>query len=82
MTIIFGRFSSLLNFPPFPLQAAPLPSGNVQDQHILQLIYVLHLVQILLTTDQFSSKKKKEEEDICDQDVQRENTGSQFKISA
>ena len=36
-------------------QAAPLPSGNVQDQHILHLLYVLHLVQILLTTDQFTS---------------------------
>ena len=58
-----------------------MPSGNVQDQHILQLIYVLHLVQILLTTDQFSSKKKKKEEEdgICDQDVGRENTGTQFK---
>ena len=52
-----------------------MPSGNVQDQHILQLIYVLHLVQILLTTDQFTCKKK---EEGCDEDG-RENTGKIFK---
>ena len=34
--------------------AAPLPSGNVQDQHLLRLIYLVHLVQIMITTDQFS----------------------------
>ena len=36
-------------------QAAPLPSGNIQDAHILRLVYVIHLVQILLTTDRFSN---------------------------
>jgi hypothetical protein len=33
-------------------QAAPLPSGNIQDANILRLVYVAHIVQILLTTDQ------------------------------
>ena len=32
--------------------AAPLPSGNIQDAHILRLTYIAHIVQILLTTDQ------------------------------
>ena len=43
---------------------AMLPSGNVQDQHVMHLIYVLHLVQIMLTTDQFSilSEEDMEEE--------------------
>ena len=36
-------------------QAAPLPSGNIQDAHILRLAYIVHLVQILLTTDRFSN---------------------------
>ena len=36
-------------------QAAPLPSGNIQDAHILRLVYIIHLVQILLTTDRFSN---------------------------
>ena len=36
-------------------QAAPLPSGNIQDAHILRLVYIVHLVQILLTTDRFSN---------------------------
>ena len=35
--------------------AAPLPSGNAQDQHLLKLVYLVHLVQIMITTDQFSS---------------------------
>ena len=39
-------------------QAAPLPSGNAQDQHLLRLLYVVHLVQILLTTDQFTCRKE------------------------
>jgi E3 ubiquitin-protein ligase UBR2 len=42
-------------------QAAPLPSGNVQDKHILHLLFVVHLVQILLTTDQFTCRKNKKE---------------------
>ena len=36
-------------------QAAPLPSGNIQDAHILRMVYTIHLVQILLTTDRFSN---------------------------
>ena len=35
--------------------AGNFPSGNVQDQHLLKLIYIVHLVQIMLTTDQFSN---------------------------
>lgn len=35
--------------------AAHLPLGNVQDQHLLRLVYIMHLVQIMITTDQFSS---------------------------
>ena len=37
--------------------AAHLPLGNVQDQHLLRLIYLVHLVQIMITKDQFSSSK-------------------------
>lgn len=36
-------------------QPAPLPACNIQDMHILHLVFLLHLVQILLTTDQFSN---------------------------
>ena len=46
-------------------QAAPLPSGNIQDAHILRLVYVLHIVQILLTTDRFSNDQLSEDTD-CD----------------
>lgn len=35
-------------------QAAQLPLGTVQDQHLLRLVYMVHLVQIMITTDQFS----------------------------
>lgn len=35
--------------------AAPLPSANIQDQHILWLTFQAHLTQILLSTDEFSS---------------------------
>jgi len=35
--------------------SAPLPAGNVQDLHILRLVYLMHLCQILLTTDKFTS---------------------------
>ncbi len=42
-------------------QAAPLPACNSQDKNILQLLYLAHLVQILLTTDQFSTEEKKAE---------------------
>ena len=35
--------------------SAPLPAGNIQDLHILRLVYVMHLCQILLTTDKFST---------------------------
>ncbi len=41
--------------------AAALPSANVQDQHILQLLLLVHLVQILLTTDQFTTPPDSEE---------------------
>ncbi len=41
-----------------------LPSGNIQDRHLLQLVFVVHLVQIMLTTDQWSSlKEEKEDQD-------------------
>jgi E3 ubiquitin-protein ligase UBR2 len=43
-------------------QAAPLPSANIQDKHIFHLVYILHLVQILLTTDQFSIDDEEDEE--------------------
>ena len=44
--------------------SAPLPAGNIHDSHILRLVYVLHLVQILLTTDRFSrSSEAVEKED-------------------
>ena len=42
-------------------QAAPLPSGNIQDAHILRLVYIVHLVQILLTTDRFSNEPSTKE---------------------
>lgn len=50
--------------------SAPLPSGNVQDQYLCQLLYVVHLVQIMLTTDQFSSRD----------DQQRENADEDYAI--
>ena len=43
-------------------QAAPLPSANDQDFNILQLVFFLHLVQILLTTDQFSNDDSDEDD--------------------
>ena len=43
--------------------ASPLPSGNVQDQNLLKLIYLAHLVQIMLTTDQFSMMTEDKEQD-------------------
>ena len=43
--------------------ASPLPSGNVQDQNLLKLIYLVHLVQIMLTTDQFSMMTEDKEQD-------------------
>jgi len=46
-------------------QAAPLPSGNIQDAHILRLVYVVHIVQILLTTDRFSNDQFPKDAD-CD----------------
>ena len=44
-------------------QAAPLPSGNIQDAHILRLVYIVHIVQILLTTDRFSNDQLSDDAD-------------------
>ena len=49
-------------------QAAPLPSGNIQDAHILRLVYVVHIVQILLTTDRFSNDQFSEDADCASMD--------------
>ncbi len=43
--------------------AAHIPLGNVQDQHLLRLIYIMHLVQIMITTDQFSSPMTIDDQD-------------------
>merc|ERR1712020_765748 len=45
-------------------QAAPLPSGNIQDAHIIRIVYVIHLVQILLTTDRFSNDSSNVPNDV------------------
>ena len=54
-------------------QAAPLPSGNIQDAHILRLVYIVHLVQILLTTDRFSNEPSTKETSNM---VQKDNSTS------
>ena len=61
-------------------QAAPLPSGNIQDAHILRLVYIVHLVQILLTTDRFSNDPPSkettnaEQKDTCTSEMIHPNT--------
>ena len=61
-------------------QAAPLPSGNIQDAHILRLVYIVHLVQILLTTDRFSNDASSkettnvEQKDSCTSATSQPNT--------
>ena len=51
-------------------QAAPLPSSNIQDLNTCHLLFVVHLVQILLTTDQFtpprSTSKTTQQQENCD----------------
>jgi len=42
---------------------APLPIGNVQDLHSLRLVFLMHLVQILLTTDDFTNSMDLDEEE-------------------
>ncbi|XP_059082624.1 E3 ubiquitin-protein ligase UBR2-like isoform X2 [Tigriopus californicus] len=46
-------------------QEAPLPAANCQDLHLLHLVFVAHLVQIMLTTDQFTHDVSDVEEEAC-----------------
>ena len=58
-------------------QAAPLPSGNIQDAHILRLVYIVHLVQILLTTDRFSNDQSSKDSESTQTDSSMEDQVNQ-----
>ena len=58
-------------------QAAPLPSGNIQDAHILRLVYIVHLVQLLLTTDRFSNDQSSKDSESTQTDSSMEDQVNQ-----